>query len=94
MHRIPVLKIIKRLIRWLSKTILFLFFFYISAMSIDASKFISYETSSKFSHWLYGYSSQENFDDLFFFTDIVMSTLSAVFLYVISAKIIYKIRSR
>jgi hypothetical protein len=84
----------KALIRWISKIFLYVVFFCISAKQIAASRFISYETSSRFSEWLYGYSSQENFDDLWFYTDVSLSILSASVLYVLTMKLIMKIRKK
>ncbi len=93
---IPILahKMLKKLIGWISKTILFLIFFCFSAKIFDASKFISYETSSKFSKWLYGFSSQDNFDDLWFYTDVLVSILIAFLLCYLSIRLINSIRKK
>ncbi|MDZ7320767.1 hypothetical protein N4G41_03870 [Kosakonia sacchari] len=74
------------------KVLLFIFLFCVAAKLIDASTFISYETSSRFSEWLYGFSSQDNFDDLWFFADVGLSLLSAIAGYVIVIKILRKVR--
>ncbi|EHK7649060.1 hypothetical protein IAH82_002927 [Escherichia coli] len=79
---------------WTLKTIAFLTYFCLSARIIDASRFISYETSSRFSHWLYGYSSQDNFDDLWFFADVAISLMAAVVLYFMTMMLIVKIRKK
>lgn len=93
---IPTLahKMLKKLIEWIPKTILFLIFFCISAKLFDASEFISYETSSKFSEWLYGFSSQDNFDDLWFYTDILISILFAFLLCHLSIRLINNVRKK
>lgn len=63
------------------KAVLLFLLFYCFASQIDSSAFISYETSSAFSKWLYGFSSQDNFDDLWFFSDFGFSLLSATLSY-------------
>lgn len=63
------------------KALLLFLLFYCFASQIDSSAFISYETSSAFSTWLYGFSSQDNFDDLWFFSDFGFSLLSATLIF-------------
>ncbi len=62
----------------IGKILLFVILFCIAARLINAESFISYETSSNFSEWLHGYSSQDNFDDLWFFTDFGLSLIAAL----------------
>lgn len=64
-----------------AKTLLFFILFFLFAKFIDASKFISYETASHFSDWLYGASSQDNFDNLWFFADVGLTLIAAIFSY-------------
>lgn len=64
-----------------AKTLLFFILFCLFARFIDASKFISYETATHFSEWLYGASSQDNFDDLWFFADVGFTLIAAIFSY-------------
>lgn len=64
-----------------AKTLLFFILFCLFAKFIDASKFISYETTSHFSDWLYGASSQDNFDNLWFFADVGLTLFAAIFSY-------------
>ncbi|WP_336855643.1 hypothetical protein [Pseudescherichia vulneris] len=69
------------LARRVAKTGLFILLFCLCAKVIDASAFISVETSSHFSQWVYGYASQDNFDDLWFYVDVLGSLLVAIALY-------------
>ena len=64
-----------------AKTALFTLLFCLCAKVIDASAFISEETASNFSQWMYGYSSQDNFDDLWFYVNVGGSLLVAIVLY-------------
>jgi hypothetical protein len=80
------------LARRAGKTVLFIILFCLSAKMLDASKFISADTSANFSYWLYGYSSQENFDDLWFFVDVGGALLSTIVCYNIIILIIRKMR--
>ncbi|MDE1187171.1 MAG: hypothetical protein PW844_11940 [Pantoea sp.] len=63
------------------KTVLFIALFCLFARLIDASKFISLDTANAFSTWLHGSANQENYDDLWFFTDVLLSLLSTVVAY-------------
>ncbi|WP_148049912.1 MULTISPECIES: hypothetical protein [unclassified Enterobacter] len=78
------------LVHFSGRTVLFISFFSLAATLTDASKFISYETSSNFSEWLYGFSSQENFDDLWFYADISFSLLVAAVCYIVVMFLIRK----
>lgn len=69
------------IVRFSGRIVLFISFFSLAATLIRASTFISYETSSDFSEWLYGFSSQENFDDLWFYADVTFSLLAAAVCY-------------
>lgn len=92
MARLSARNVLRKLTVWMIKTAVFLTYFCLAARLINASRFISYETSSRFSHWLYGYTSQENFDDLWFFADVALSLLAAVVLYFMTMMLIVKIR--
>ncbi|EOC1565190.1 hypothetical protein ACI1AR_000516 [Cronobacter dublinensis] len=61
-----------------AKTLLFVALFCVFARVIDASRFISLETANAFSRWLHGSANQENYDDLWLFTDLIASALCAV----------------
>ncbi|MBF4662488.1 hypothetical protein HIJ87_11285 [Cronobacter malonaticus] len=65
------------LARRAAKTLLFIALFCVFARVIDASRFISLETANAFARWLHGSVNQENYDDLWFFTDLIASALCA-----------------
>lgn len=52
------------LARKLAKIAWFICLFYIGLRIIYPENLISLYTSERFAQWVYGYSSQENFDDL------------------------------
>ncbi|WP_243760686.1 hypothetical protein [Cronobacter dublinensis] len=66
------------LARRAAKTLLFVALFCVFARVIDASRFISLETANAFARWLHGSANQENYDDLWFFTDLMASALCAI----------------
>ncbi|MDQ9195947.1 hypothetical protein QBS64_00040 [Cronobacter sakazakii] len=68
---------IATLARRAAKTLLFLALFCIFARVIDASRFIGLETANAFATWLHGSANQENYDELWFFTDLIASALCA-----------------
>lgn len=80
------------LARRLAKVTWFIGLFYIGLRIICPEKFISLYTSERFAQWVYGYSSQENFDDLWVLTWLVCSFTFAVVGYLLSMKIIRKVR--
>lgn len=80
------------LARRLAKIAWFIGLFYIGLHIIYPEKFISLYTSELFAQWVYGYSSQENFDDLWVLTWVVSSFAFAVVGYLLSMGIIRKVR--
>lgn len=93
----PVLKsrsIILFLFILSGKTAIFISFFCLAASLVDSSTFISYEKSSEFSEWLYGFSSQENFDDLWFYTDLSISILTSATCYILVMNLIRVLRRK
>ncbi|MBV8042581.1 hypothetical protein [Pluralibacter sp.] len=80
------------LARWLVKIGWFLGLLYIGLRIISPEKFISLYTSERFAQWVHGYSSQENFDDLWVLTWVVSSLAFAVVGYLLSMWIIRKVR--
>lgn len=87
-------KIILFLLVLSGKTAIFILFFCLTATLIDSSTFISYETSSEFSEWLYGFSSQENFDDLWFYSDLSISILTSAMCYILAMNLIRVLRRK
>lgn len=81
------------LARRLAKTVLFIALFCLFARMIDASQFISLDTANNFATWLHGSANQENYDDLWFFTDVISSLLAAVVAYNILMLLVRKIRT-
>ncbi|EOC0348019.1 hypothetical protein ACI0ZS_002133 [Cronobacter turicensis] len=65
------------LARRAAKPLLFLALFCVFARVIDASRFISLDAANAFARWLHGSANQENYDDLWFFTDLIASALCA-----------------
>ena len=82
------------LARRLAKTVLFIALFCLFARMIDASQFISLDTANNFATWLHGNANQENYDDLWFFTDVVSSLLAAVVVYNVLMLLVRKIRTK
>lgn len=80
------------LVRRLAKIAWFIGLFYIGLRIIYPEKFISLYTSERFAQWVYGYSSQENFDDLWVLTWVVCSFTFAVVGYLLSMGTIRKLR--
>lgn len=70
-----------KLVRQAAETALFIALFCVFASVIDASKFISLDTANNFAVRLHGHASQENYDDLWFYTDVVSSLLCATLVY-------------
>jgi len=81
------------LARRLAKTILFIALFCLFARMIDSSQFISLDTANNFATWLHGNANQENYDDLWFFSDVILSLLGAVVAYNVLMLLIRKIRT-
>lgn len=79
-------------VRRLSKIVLFVTLFYLFARLLDSSKFISLDTADSFARWLHGNVNQENFDDLWFFTNVGLSLLSTVVAWYIVIKLVNKWR--
>lgn len=69
------------LARRLAKAVLLIALFCLFAKLIDTSQFISLDTANAFSTWLHGSANQENYDDLWFFADVILSLLLAVTAY-------------
>lgn len=61
----------------IAKTVLFCLF----ASLVDSSKFISLNVANHFAEWLHGNANQENYDDLWFFTDVILSLLLSFISY-------------
>ncbi|MDW8845382.1 hypothetical protein SD961_05645 [Erwinia sp. MMLR14_017] len=78
--------------RRLDKIAWFAVLFYIGTRFIYPVKFISLYTSERFAQWVHGYSSQENFDDLWVLTWVVCSLVFAVVGYLTSMWGIRKVR--
>ncbi|WP_313110485.1 hypothetical protein [Atlantibacter sp.] len=80
-HRLAI-----TLARWLSKIAWFVGLFYIGlrVFIFYPEKFISLYTSERFAKWLYGYSSQENFDGLWVLTWVMGAFAFAVLGYMAS----------
>ena len=81
------------LARRLAKTVLFIALFCLFARMIDASRFISLDTANNFATWLHGNANQENYDDLWFFTDVISSLLAAVVAYNVLVLLVRKVRT-
>jgi len=80
------------LARKLAKTVWFIALFWLGTRVIYPEKFISLYTSERFAQWVHGYSSQENFDDLWVLTWVAGSLAFAVVGYLFSMWIIRKMR--
>lgn len=65
----------------IAKTVLFIVLFCLFASFIDSSKFISLNIANHFAEWLHGSASQENYDDLWFFTDVILSIILSTISY-------------
>lgn len=76
----------------LAKIAWFTGLFYLGLRIIYPEKFISLYASERFAQWVYGYSSQENFDDLWVLTWVVCSFAFAAVGYLLSMRIIRKMR--
>ncbi|QGY32622.1 hypothetical protein [Pantoea cypripedii] len=83
-----------KLVRRSVKTVLFMALFCLFARLIDASQFISLDTANKFSTWFHGSANQENYDDLWFFTDVMLSLLSSVVAYNVLIRLFRKFIKR
>lgn len=94
MATIPARRLAIMLVRWMAKTAWFVGLFYIGLRVIVfyPEKFISLYASERFAKWVYGYSSQENFDDLWVLTWVVCSFAFAVVGYLLTMWIIRKLR--
>lgn len=92
----PALKLrrIMLLLAFSGRIAIFISFFCLTATLIDSSAFISYEKSSEFSEWLYGFSSQENFDDLWFYSDFSISILVSATCYILVMILIRALRRK
>ncbi|AXC67737.1 hypothetical protein CSL77_002022 [Salmonella enterica subsp. diarizonae] len=80
------------LARKLAKIAWFICLFYIGLRIIYPENLISLYTSERFAQWVYGYSSQENFDDLWVLIWGVCSFAFAVVGHLFSMWIIKKMR--
>lgn len=83
-----------KLARRVAKTVLFIALFCLFARLIDASTFISLDTANSFAAWLHGNASQENYDDLWFFTDVLLSLIGAVVAYIVVIRLCRKVPGR
>lgn len=80
------------LARRLAKIAWFIGLCYSGLHVIYPETFISLYTSERFAQWVYGYSSQENFDDLWVLTWMGGAFAFAVVGYLLSMWIIRKVR--
>lgn len=80
------------LVRRLAKIACFAMLFYIGTRLIYPEKFISLYTSERFAQWVHGYSSQENYDDLWVLAWVVCSFVFAVVGYLALMWVIQKVR--
>lgn len=78
--------------RRLAKTTCFITLFWLGTRVIYPEKFISLYTAERFARWVHGYSSQENFDDLWVLTWVAGSFAFAVMVYRLSIWIFRKMR--
>lgn len=76
------------------KVILFIGLFCLGAMIINPEIFISLETSERFAIWIYGFVSQENFDEFWVLTWMVCSLLTAIVGYLMAMKLIKILRRK
>lgn len=86
-----------KLVRRVAKTVLFIALFCLFARFIDSSQFISLDTANQFAVWMDGHASQENYDDLWFYTDVLSSLACAIVAYnvvIISGRRLRKKTSR
>lgn len=83
-----------KLARRSAKTGLFIVLFCLFARLIDSSKFISLNTANRFAAWLHGSAGQENFDDLWFFSDVLLTLLAAFVAYNVVVALCRKVISR
>lgn len=86
--------VITKFVRRAAKTVFFIVLFCVFARLINSSAFISLDTANAFAAWLHGSASQENYDDLWFFTDVGLSLISAIIAYNIVIKVGRKIAGR
>ncbi|MFG6654878.1 hypothetical protein ACG0Z5_10450 [Scandinavium sp. M-37] len=80
------------LARRIAKIVWFVLLFCLGARLIDPAAFISLDTTQRFAEWVHGYSSQENFDDLWVLAWVVCSLVFAIVGYLVSMLIIRKVR--
>jgi len=80
------------LVRRLAELTWFILLFCASAWCIDPKIFISLHATQRFAVWVYGYSSQENFDDLWVLAWIVCSLAFAIFGCFITRRIMQIVR--
>lgn len=76
----------------LAKTVWFTALFLLGTRLIYPESFVSLYTSERFARWVHGYSSQENFDDLWVLTWLIGSFAFAVVGYQLSMWTIRKVR--
>lgn len=81
-----------KLARRVAKAVLFIAIICLFAWLIDASEFISLDTANSFAAWLHGNANQENYDNLGFFTDVLLSLLGAVVAYIVVIRCAVKLR--
>ncbi len=77
--------------RKIAKIILFVGLFFLFASLVNSSHFISLDTANDFATWLHGNANQENYDDLWFLTDVISSLFFSVITYKILMKLIHKL---
>lgn len=81
-----------RLARSLLRLAYFFVLIYLFAHIINPESFISVDTTSAFSRWIYGDSNQENFEDLWVLVWFIGSLLAAAVTYCLTMFIIKKVR--
>jgi len=78
------------LVRSIAKIWIFIVLFCLGARLIDPATFISLDATSAFAQWIYGSVNQENFDDLWVLSWIVLSFIFAIFFYKILMLVLKK----
>lgn len=78
----------------IAKTVLFIALFCLFASLVDSSKFISLNVANHFAKWLHGNANQENYDELWFFTDVILSLVLSFISYKLISRLFRKASNR
>ena len=84
----------QKLAQAIAKTVLFIALFCLFASLVDSSKFISLNVANHFAEWLHGNANQENYDDLWFFTDVILSLALSFISYKLILRLFKKAPNR